>query len=96
MCIAGYNSCGVGVTKYASGTARATIKTACTVLVWILSSLFIPGAKWEPWSGVGFLMLSFGTFVYNEMIIIPYLGFDQWTKQAIKAREEAKNTPNDE
>ena len=86
MCIAGYNSTGVSVTKYASGTARATIKTACTILVWVLSSTLL-GAPWEPWSGVGFFFVAGGTFVYNEIIVIPYWGFDKNTKEAIKARK---------
>lgn len=87
ICIAGYNSTGVSVTKYSSGTARATIKTACTCLVWILSASFNM-QPWEPWSGVGFFFVAGGTFVYNEMIVIPYFGFDQWTKEAIKARKK--------
>jgi hypothetical protein len=81
--IAGYNTTGVATTKYASAAARSTIKTACTVLVWILSaSLHLQ--SWEIWSAVGFFFVSGGTFVFNEIIVIPYFGFDQWTAGAIK------------
>jgi len=31
--------------------------------------------------------LVLGTLLYNEIIIFPYFGFDQWTKVAIAARE---------
>lgn len=31
-----------------------------------------------------------GTLVYNEILVLPFLGFDQWTKVAIEKREAAK------
>jgi hypothetical protein len=83
--MAGYNSCGVSTTKYASSAARATIKIACTVLVWILSAS-LNMQPWEAWSGLGFFFVAFFTLVFNEIIIIPYWGFDQWTQEAIKRR----------
>ena len=43
-------------------------------------------APWEPWSIIGFVMLACGTLVYNEIITVPILGFDQWTQAAINAR----------
>ena len=32
-------------------------------------------------------MLTFGTLLYNEIIVLPFLGFDQNTKEAKAARE---------
>lgn len=32
----------------------------------------------------GFILLVMGTFVYNEIVILPFLGFDKNTKKAIK------------
>ena len=38
---------------------------------------------------VGFILLVCGTLVYNEIVVIPYYGFDQNTKAAIAKREKA-------
>ena len=35
---------------------------------------------------VGFLLLVFGTLVYNEIVILPVLGFDKYTKAALKKK----------
>jgi len=35
----------------------------------------------------GFILLVFGTLVFNEILVIPFLGFDRFTKKAL---EEAK------
>lgn len=37
-------------------------------------------------------MLSMGTFVYNEIITVPFFGFDQWTAKAIAERKGDKDT----
>lgn len=37
---------------------------------------------------IGFIILAFGTIVYNEILVIPYWGFDQNTKEAIKKRAQ--------
>ena len=36
----------------------------------------------------GFLVLIFGTLLYNEIIVLPFWGFDQWTKVAVESRQE--------
>lgn len=36
---------------------------------------------------VGFILLVIGTLVFNEIIVIPFLGFNQNTKNAIEKRE---------
>lgn len=83
--IAAFNSFGIATTKYASAAQRSTIDTSRTVVIWVLSCLLM-GAPWEPWSIIGFVMLACGTLVYNEILIVPIFGFDQWTKAAINAR----------
>ena len=40
----------------------------------------------------GFILLVIGTLVYNEIVIIPFLGFDKNTKEAIKRRENTEST----
>ena len=43
---------------------------------------------------IGFVLLTFGTLLYNEIIVLPVFGFDQNTKEAKKARE-GKSGNND-
>jgi len=40
----------------------------------------------------GFIFLVFGTLVFNEILVLPFLGFDQNTKSALarKKRGEEK------
>lgn len=40
----------------------------------------------------GFILLVIGTLVYNEIVIVPFLGFDKNTKEAIKRRENNETT----
>ena len=91
FCIAGFNGFGVTVTKNASSAQRSTIDTSRTVLIWLFFLLvpiyhsYLEKFKWLQL--VGFFFLVFGTLVYNEILIIPIHGFDQYTKTAIKRRE---------
>jgi hypothetical protein len=32
----------------------------------------------------------FGTLVYNEIVVLPFWGFNQYTKQALKGRDAEK------
>jgi hypothetical protein len=80
------------VTKHASAAQRSTIDTSRTVLIWIFF-LAVPiyGAHLEHFKLLqlfGFIFLVFGTLVYNEILIIPYFGFDKNTKEGIKKRQE--------
>jgi len=40
---------------------------------------------------VGFFVLIIGSLIYNEIVELPFFGFDQYTKKAIKEREENVN-----
>jgi drug/metabolite transporter (DMT)-like permease len=65
--IALFNFCGLNVTKYISAVARTTIDTCRTILIWGVSL----GLGWETFLYVqifGFVMLIYGTFVYNQII----------------------------
>lgn len=83
---AGYNACGISVTKYASAAQRSTIDTGRTVSIWIVS-LLLGLESFVAWQVPGFLILTFGTLLFNEIIVLPWLGFDQYTKEAIAKRE---------
>ena len=81
-----FNVFGISTTKFASAAQRSTIDTSRTVLIWICSCSFL-GEKFQPWSIIGFVLLIAGTLIYNEIIEVPCLGFNEWTKKAIKARK---------
>ena len=78
-----FNWSGLSVTKNASSLARSTIDTARTVSVWIAELAL----GWEGFSLVqlcGFLLLALGTFIYNEVLVIPWLGF----KEAVQKHQQ--------
>jgi len=52
------------------------------------------GEAFQPWAILGFVFLTFGTLLYNEIIILPYFGFDQNTKTAVEEREKAEKEDN--
>lgn len=80
--IALFNSFGIAVTKYASAAQRSTIDTSRTVLIWMMSCLL--GLETFQWRTIpGFIMLVFGTLLYNEIIVLPCGGFDLYTKEAL-------------
>ncbi|KAF8319421.1 hypothetical protein DL93DRAFT_2075093 [Clavulina sp. PMI_390] len=71
MCsIALFNACGLAVTRHVSATARSTADTCRTILIWTISLAL----GWEhliwPWTLlqlVGFGLLVYGTFVFNDL-----------------------------
>jgi len=80
--IAMYNLCGLKVTQGISAVMRCLIDGCRTVAVWAVSlSLYYSGyeeygSPWTPHSGlqlVGFVLLIFGTLIYNSAIRMPCL-----------------------
>ena len=66
--------------------------------VWIFY-IFVPVGKTESGSPryieaftwlqlAGFMVLVFGVMVYNEIIVIPWWGFNRYTRIAIEEREK--------
>lgn len=89
LSIACFNSFGIGITKYASAAHRAVTDTSRTILVWILCTLL--GYQKLEWpSATGFLLVLTGTLIYNEILIVPFWGFDENTKEA-KAKRAREN-----
>ena len=84
--IAFFNVCGVTTTKLASAAQRSTVDTSRTVLIWI-GSVALGFETFQPWAIPGFILLVFGTLMYNEIVVLPFWGFDQYTKVALEARE---------
>lgn len=70
--IAFFNWSGVTVTQNASATARSTIDVSRTALIWIVELCL----AWNTFSYLqlsGFVVLTMGTLVYNDLITVPML-----------------------
>jgi hypothetical protein len=92
LSIACFNGFGVAVTKNASAAQRSTIDTSRTVLIWIFF-LAVPiyGEHLEHFKVMqlaGFILLVLGTLVFNEILILPFLGFDQYTRVALEMKKK--------
>jgi hypothetical protein len=78
--IASFNAFGVTVTKNASSAQRSTIDTSRTVLIWIFFMFIhiehVPKETFSLWQLFGFMFLVFGTLLYNEIIILPFWGYN--------------------
>ncbi|GAB6019097.1 Chromosome 2 18 [Chamberlinius hualienensis] len=70
--IAFFNFAGISVTKEISATTRTVIDSVRTLVVWIVSL----GVKWQKFhylQVVGYVVLVVGMFIYNDIIILPFL-----------------------
>jgi hypothetical protein len=80
------------VTKYGSAAQRSTIECARIPVVWLYFMLVpVNGLKLESFTYFqlfGFLILFGGVLLYNEMVTIPFFGFNKYTKKAFASREE--------
>lgn len=68
--IGGFNYFGLSVTRTVSATSRSTIDTCRTLFIWVVSL----GLGWESfkWLQVlGFAVLVYGTFLFNELVRPP-------------------------
>lgn len=78
--IGGFNFFGLSVTRTVSATARSTIDTCRTLFIWIVSL----GLGWETFKWLqilGFALLVYGTFLFNDIVRPPL-------KSCIKKRKE--------
>ena len=91
--IAAFNASGVAVTKNASAAQRSTIDTCRTVLIWVFFLIYPNEELKEHFSVlqlIGFIILVFGTLVYNEILVLPFWGLNKNTKE-----ERAKRATGD-
>lgn len=84
--VACFNCLGVSITKYASAAQRSTIDMSRTAIIWTFFLIYQGnGHETFIWLElVGFILLIFGTLVYNEILVLPLLGFNKYTKEALK------------
>lgn len=68
--IGGFNFFGLSVTRTVSATSRSTIDTCRTLFIWLVSL----GLGWESFKWlqvVGFALLVYGTFLFNDLVRPP-------------------------
>jgi len=65
-----FNAFGLGVTRHVNATARSTADTCRTIGIWVVS-LFLGWEHllwpWTPLQLLGFAVLVYGTFVFNDL-----------------------------
>lgn len=91
-----FNFVGITISKILSSPARAIIDTIRTIVVWGFFLLPIVDEKYQEtfaWlQFIGFIFLIIGTVIYNEILVIPFFGFDKYIKDKDgKYRHEKKD-----
>jgi len=84
--IAALNVSGQGIIKYSSALHRTILGQCRTIIVWVIAMIL----GWEKFyilQLVGFVFVLAGSLLYNEIIVMPCLGFNQYTKKALTAAE---------
>jgi riboflavin transporter FmnP len=94
------NIAGVNVTKYGSSAQRTTCDLLRNFFVWIFFMVvptysvakdkYEPIEKFSPFQLAGFLILTFGVLLYNEILVLPFWGLNQNTRIAIGEREKVE------
>lgn len=87
--VGGMNGLGMIITKFASAANRVTLSQSKTVIVWVFFLIYRGGGhenfKWLQFAG--FIVMLLGVILYNEVIVLPFFGFDKNTKSAIEKRK---------
>jgi len=68
--IGGFNFFGLSVTRTVSATSRSTIDTCRTLFIWIVS-LFLGWETFKWLQVLGFVLLVYGTFLFNGLVRPP-------------------------
>jgi len=85
--IGGFNFFGLSVTRSISATSRSTIDTCRTLFIWIVSLAL----HWETFKWlqiVGFVLLVYGTFLFNDIVGHPFRSCARQQKAAPLLAEE--------
>jgi hypothetical protein len=70
-----FNFFGITIVKHASASHRATVDLLRMLFVWIFSVLFGLEA-FEPLLVPGFVTLTVGFLIFNEIVVLPFAGLD--------------------
>ena len=82
LSIGGFNFFGLSVTRTVSATSRSTIDTCRTLFIWIVSLAL----HWETFKWLqilGFVLLVYGTFLFNEIVGLPFKRLRQPAQQPL-------------
>lgn len=87
-----YNIVGVQVIEVANMTTRGVADTVRTVVIWLFF-LFIHPVKdtqetFYPLQLVGFILLVTANIIYNEILEIPFLGLNKYTRRNLEKMEK--------
>ena len=101
LSIAFFNFSGLTISKNVSSTARTIVDTIRTIVIWVffLTMPFVPEDTKETFSWLqllGFSILILGGVIYNEILVIPFCGFGDNTKEKIKQRKELEKLNKEE
>ncbi|KAJ3258289.1 hypothetical protein HK103_003770 [Boothiomyces macroporosus] len=66
-----FNWCGLAVTQNISATSRSTIDTSRTMFIW-MASLALGWESFKSLQVVGFIVLIYGTFLFNDVVSPPF------------------------
>jgi len=87
--VAFFNFFGISVTKFLSSSHRATIDAMRTIFVWI----FFLAAQEEQFNALqlaGFFVLAFGSFTYNEIVLMRCSKYDVALTDSMSAGDVAE------
>jgi hypothetical protein len=78
------NFFGVSITRYGTAAQRTTIEVSSNLFIWLFF-LFVPinGEPIEKFNLLqllGFIILTMGVLLYNEILVLPFAGFNLYTK----------------
>lgn len=96
-----FNFVGITISKVLSSPARAVLDTIRTIVVWLFFIFPIVDKchreQFQVLQLIGFIFLIIGTVIYNEILPIPFLGFDKYLKKNMVAdKDEHKTKQSDD
>ncbi|CAL4080975.1 unnamed protein product [Meganyctiphanes norvegica] len=87
LSIAFFNFAGMSMTKERGATTRMVMDSVRCVVIWMVSLL----AGWQPIEAlqisvqaVGFTMITVGMFIYNDLLILPWMRRKGWVKDQVE------------
>ena len=92
LLVTALNVCGVSVTKYGSSAQRTTCDIMRNLFVWIFfMSVSIngqpPKEQFNFLQLAGFVVVTAGVLVYNEIVVLPFWGFGDKTRVKLEQRD---------
>lgn len=91
-----FNFVGITISKVLSSPARAVLDTIRTIVVWLFFIFPIVDKchreQFQVLQLIGFIFLILGTVIYNEILPVPFFGFDKFLKKNLLADKDEQKT----